>query len=166
MSSTNSRAQDIDTAFFNNTSSTLSVQINGTLIHTGMHYSRIEQATNNVDSVYIDIYWKECYGFQMVVPFDTLVPLTITTPPNFTLRIRSYVDANASPLNCPLRSLSLIDTYYLNYTVLGIEEHLSIPKIPIKIVDFLGRETEDNQNSLLIIQYSDGTIEKVFHVEP
>lgn len=38
-------------------------------------------------------------------------------------------------------------------------------KTLIKIVDFIGRETEDKPNTLLIYVYSDGTTEKIYRVE-
>lgn len=48
---------------------------------------------------------------------------------------------------------------------LGIKEKTSDEKSIIKIVDSMGRETEDKPNTLLIYIYSDGTTEKVFRVE-
>ncbi|MDX2360972.1 MAG: hypothetical protein QNK23_09210 [Crocinitomicaceae bacterium] len=51
-------------------------------------------------------------------------------------------------------------------STIGIEENQSSSKNElIKIIDTLGRETEDKPNTLLIYIYSDGTIEKVFRVE-
>jgi hypothetical protein len=38
-------------------------------------------------------------------------------------------------------------------------------KIPVRIVDYMGRETADKPNTLLIYIYSDGTTQKVFKVE-
>ena len=46
----------------------------------------------------------------------------------------------------------------------GINE-FTYPKKLIRIVDLMGRETEDKPNTLLIYIYSDGTTEKVFRVE-
>ncbi len=45
------------------------------------------------------------------------------------------------------------------------ESHMEFEKELIKIVDLMGRETEDKPNTLLIYIYSDGTTEKVFRVE-
>jgi bacillopeptidase F (M6 metalloprotease family) len=45
------------------------------------------------------------------------------------------------------------------------EELLHLNKTLIKIVDVMGRETEDTPNTTLIYMYSDGTTKKVFRVE-
>lgn len=48
---------------------------------------------------------------------------------------------------------------------LGNNELLFDEKIPVKIVDLMGRETEYKPNTTLIYVYSDGTVEKVFKME-
>ncbi len=49
---------------------------------------------------------------------------------------------------------------------LGIDElNFSVDRKLMRIVDFMGRETEDVPNTPLIYIYSDGTTEKVFRVE-
>ncbi len=48
---------------------------------------------------------------------------------------------------------------------LGISELSSSEKKLTRIVDLMGRETEDQPNVMLIYIYSDGTTEKVFRVE-
>jgi len=50
----------------------------------------------------------------------------------------------------------------LNVSALTTDE---TPAYVIKIVDYLGRETEFRPNTPLIYIYSDGTAEKVFRVE-
>lgn len=57
---------------------------------------------------------------------------------------------------------------YVNYCNVLSVNHLDPTtnnKHLIKIVDLMGRETEDKPNSLLIYIYSDGTTEKVFRVD-
>jgi hypothetical protein len=52
------------------------------------------------------------------------------------------------------------------YSSLGFNElSLSQQKSIVRIVDLMGRETEDKPNTLLIYIYSDGTTEKVLRVE-
>ena len=48
---------------------------------------------------------------------------------------------------------------------LGIDEVFNTTKELIKIVDLMGRETEDKPNTMLIYIYSDGTTEKVYRIE-
>ena len=56
------------------------------------------------------------------------------------------------------------DLNEFNFSV-GLQENELQPKTNVKIVDLLGRETEDKPNTLLIYIYSDGTSEKVFRIE-
>lgn len=53
----------------------------------------------------------------------------------------------------------------INPCNVGIEELFQTEKELIKIVDFLGRETEFNPNTPLIFIYSDGTRERVMKLE-
>lgn len=58
-----------------------------------------------------------------------------------------------------------IDSYACNEYILGLDE-LNLPdKTLVKIVDVLGRETENKPNTLLIFQYADGTSRRVYRVE-
>ena len=50
-------------------------------------------------------------------------------------------------------------------SLVGIEEYSSQPKILIRILDLLGRETNFKSNKPLIYQFKDGSTEKVFVVE-
>lgn len=47
----------------------------------------------------------------------------------------------------------------------GLDELTTLHKNLIKIVDLMGRESEDKPNTTLIYIYSDGTTEKVFRIE-
>lgn len=161
-----SNAQSIDTAFFLNTVPPLSVKIEGEIATTNHIISRIEKSTNSDDSVYLDLYWKGCVpNWPMVVPYDTIVSLDISTPDNFTLRIRSYYDTNTT-VDCTIRdSIIFLFDYDLFYSTAEINElHLN-ERQRIKIVDIMGRDSEDIPNTFLIYIYSDGTIEKVFRFE-
>lgn len=52
------------------------------------------------------------------------------------------------------------------YSTLGINEFTNTSKKSIaRIVDLMGRETDNKSNTLLIYIYSDGTTEKVFRLE-
>jgi len=50
-------------------------------------------------------------------------------------------------------------------SVIGLEELIQSEKELVKIVDFMGRETEYKRNTPLIFIYSDGTIERVMKLE-
>jgi hypothetical protein len=60
----------------------------------------------------------------------------------------------------------MYDNIFISITPpIGIEEqHLKNNKKLIKVVDIMGRETENKPNTLLIYIYSDGTSEKVFRL--
>lgn len=57
------------------------------------------------------------------------------------------------------------DSSFCNQKPVGIIELSSPDKKLIRIVDSLGRETDDKPNTILIYLYSDGTTEKIFKVE-
>jgi hypothetical protein len=81
------------------------------------------------------------------------------------------LDFNTS--NCDMRMLCYSEYDTPDYFLLDCEMNLSINTLTsddmtrclIKIVDYLGRETELKPNTPLIYIYSDGTAEKVFRVE-
>ncbi len=50
-------------------------------------------------------------------------------------------------------------------TSVGLIELNESPRELIRIIDFMGRETENRSNTILIYIYSDGTTEKVFQAE-
>ena len=52
-----------------------------------------------------------------------------------------------------------------NCSLVGMDEIGSSQKELVKIVDLMGRETENKPNTLLIYIYSDGTKEKLYRVE-
>lgn len=58
-----------------------------------------------------------------------------------------------------------IDAFACNTYVVGLKELSQSNKEIIRIVDILGRETENKPNTLLIYVFSDGTTEKVYRVE-
>lgn len=60
--------------------------------------------------------------------------------------------------------VSLDSTYCDQESVGVIEPSPSIKKI-VRIIDSMGREAKDKQNTLLIYIYSDGTVEKVYRIQ-
>lgn len=58
-----------------------------------------------------------------------------------------------------------IDAFACNAYVVGLRELSQPNKEIIRIVDILGRETENKPNTLLIYIFSDGTTKKVYRVE-
>ncbi len=63
-----------------------------------------------------------------------------------------------------LDGLAFDDLRFCNWAI-GLEELSKTSNSLTKIVDLMGRESEDLPNQLLIFIYSDGTTEKVFRVE-
>lgn len=61
----------------------------------------------------------------------------------------------------------MYDNIFVEITpAIGLEEYFLVEnKKLLKIVDFLGKETEIKSNTTLIYIYSDGTTEKVFRIE-
>jgi hypothetical protein len=95
--------------------------------------------------------WLNCDSLFAPFPGDTAQAYSGPTSTNVALVI-TY--------------LGCVDTSQCNYACTwGLEELYSGEIELLKIVDLMGRETEDKPNTLLIYIYSDGTAEKVFRVE-
>ena len=81
-----------------------------------------------------------------------------------------YVTANKVMLNDTVNYIAKwngtqMDTCLIQPLHLGISELVAQPKNLVKIVDTLGRETEDKPNTLLIYIYDDGTKKKMYRIE-
>lgn len=88
-----------------------------------------------------------------------------------------FSDVNTDTIIYPITGPDKLSYYFIDdvcvstdslecFNTVGIKEfNYNKEKKIIRIVDVLGRETEDKSNILLIFIYSDGTTEKVFRLE-
>lgn len=158
-------AQDVDTAYFLNSNQPFMVNIQGQAYTSNAHISRIEKSTNGSDSVIIDVYWKHCLpGFNGNVPFDTTITLDLNTPATFDVRINAYKDTNTNPGCVLVDSIEHLFQYEMPNNIANLDQLEPEEKQRMKIVNLMGKETEDTSNTLLIYIYSDGTTKKVFRV--
>lgn len=105
-------------------------------------------------------------------PFGFNDYIGVIDNPNATGLACNYIDS-AVFLNGHSASYgfpNFVDSYDYSNSIpdchLGLDESsMQTNKTVVRIVDNLGRETEDKPNALLIYIYSDGTTEKMFRVE-
>lgn len=90
-------------------------------------------------------------------PHYACIDLTLTQNATYVVHGWSYESQPNTPITCT--DSLLIDVTGLESLNTDDSKHL------IKVVDLMGRETENKPNTLLIYVYSDGTTEKVFRVE-
>jgi len=91
---------------------------------------------------------------------DSLIPVPGATNQYYSGASSVYVALVISYLGC-------VDTSDCQYVCTwGLEELKAGSVELVKVVDLMGRETEDKPNTLLIYIYSDGTAEKVFRAIP
>jgi hypothetical protein len=97
--------------------------------------------------------WIDCDNGNTIIPSATLQTYTATQAGDYAVILGTGSCADTS--NC------------FTITALGLEDFLlnSTPKTLIKIVNYLGQETEFKLNTPLIYIYSDGTREKMMKLE-
>lgn len=95
--------------------------------------------------------WLDCDNNYAVINGETNQSYTPAVTGNYAVEVNmnGCVDTSAC--------------FLVDYT--GIEELLQTEKELVKIVDFMGRETEYKPNTPLIFIYSDGTRERVMKLE-
>ncbi|MFT6499922.1 MAG: hypothetical protein ACJASQ_000029 [Crocinitomicaceae bacterium] len=95
--------------------------------------------------------WINCDNLFAPIPGDTT---------------SEYLGASAINVALVVNYLGCIDTSQCQYVCTWGLEDLIIKEVElIKVVDLMGRETEDIPNTLLMHVYSDGTTKKVFRVD-
>ena len=109
----------------------------------------------NIDSVFVNV-------LQHTSSAITESALDSYTAPSGAVYTTSGV-FNDTIVNAAGCDSVITITITMNYT--GIEELLQDEKELVKIVDFMGRETEYKPNTPLIFIYSDGTRERVMKLE-
>lgn len=95
--------------------------------------------------------WLDCNNSYSVINGETNQSYTPAETGNYAIEvnINGCIDTSAC--------------FLVDYT--GIEELNSANKELVKIIDFMGRETEFKSNTPLIFIYSDGTRERVMKIE-
>ena len=96
--------------------------------------------------------WLDCDNGYAVIATETnqsYTPSNVTGNYAVEVTLNGCVDTSAC--------------YHVDYT--GIEQLTNIQKELVKIIDFMGRETEFKPNTPLIFIYSDGTRERVMKLE-
>lgn len=103
------------------------------------------------DTVGASYQWLDCDNNYMIINGETNQSYTPAITGNYAVEVtlNGCVDTSAC--------------FLVDYT--GIEELLQNEKKLVKIVDFMGRETELKPNTPLIFIYSDGTRERIIKLE-
>ena len=99
----------------------------------------------------VNYQWLDCDNNYAHVNGETNQSFTPGITGNYAVEIT--LDGCVDTSNC----------FLVDFT--GIEELTQDNKILVKIVDFMGRETEFKPNTPLIFIYSDGTRERVMEIE-
>ena len=116
---------------------------------------------NLIDSLYAytDGVLIDAVQFTLTGPLDPIYD-TIKVGPRFLGAIDDIGIWNRALSNCEITEL-----YTTQACNVGTEELLQSEKKLIKIIDFMGRETQFKPNIPLILIYSDGTRERVMEIE-
>ena len=126
-----------------------------------------DQAYLNLNSSEDEKYTINISSFSIVLPIVNQPPIIV---PPYSYEVIIMTEMNGSnlvhPPNCPNLTVWDEDScscFLVDNT--GIEELLQNEKELVKIIDFMGRETEFKPNTPLIFIYSDGTVEKKMILE-
>ncbi len=159
-------AQSIDTAYFVNSSPPFNVKIEGYAFTPNTHITRVEKSTNATDSAFIDIYWVHCLPtYNEAVLYDTTITLDMNLPSTFNLRINSYRDTNTNSSCVLVGSVEHLYFYDVPNNSANVDNLELAEKKIVRIVNLMGKEIDDESNTLMIHIFSDGTRKKVFKVE-
>ncbi len=136
--SSNLFSQSIDSLFIVNNTLPNSVYIKGIFPHTGLSINRIESSTSVfADTVWIDIYIRECAGYLGIVPFDTLFTPNIAGLVINNLQVRTIIDTNTvDTTNCLYRNYTnreTRDSVFISTSQANINELNSLLYDAIKI---------------------------------
>lgn len=77
----------------------------------------------------------------------------------------AYMDVAWSEANGHIDSQMFYSNYCSNSCTIGLEELENGQKQLLKIIDVTGRETDYQPNKVLLFIYTDGTVERVFHLD-
>jgi uncharacterized Ntn-hydrolase superfamily protein len=88
-------------------------------------------------------------------------PTDAMNSPSFIASVRTPNNSGIEPID----SLQSIFSQMHNCSVANIEELINKDKELVKIIDYMGRETNFKPNTVLIFIYNDGTLEKKIVIE-
>lgn len=100
--------------------------------------------------------WVDCNDNFSSIPGETNQSFTPTVTGNYAAYITVVGD-------CGSTSTELSSCFYISFV--GLEELANSEKELVKIIDFMGKETEFKSNVPLIFIYSDGSRERVMEIE-
>jgi hypothetical protein len=150
--STNLFAQYIDNIVLNN-STPPSLHIYGAYGSTGILITSITHEVS--DTFKIKLFFKDCPGLTVIVPFDTIIQFDNNWPaaPN-QLQALSIIDTNTTDLNCgPVTAFDTLYTYNATWQSLNVGNHPVKPNVkvyPNPTSDFITIENNDAEPFLSI----------------
>jgi hypothetical protein len=129
--SLNSFSQKIDSINVINQSTPPEIHVYGKLYHTGYSITDVGYVVS--DSIFLTLFFKKCNGYQVLVPFDTVLTITESWPmvPN-EINIISILDTNTTDLNCII--VTQYDTLEINTfsnSILGVDNLFQSENIKI-----------------------------------
>ena len=150
--STNLFAQYIDNIVLNN-STPPSLHIYGAYGSTGISITSITHEVS--DTFKIKLFFKDCPGLTVIVPFDTIIQFDNNWPAAPTqLQALSIIDTNTTDLNCgPVTAFDTLYTYNATWQSLNVGNHPVKPNIkvyPNPTSDFITIENNDAEPFLSI----------------
>jgi hypothetical protein len=101
------------------TNDTIYMAVVGNFANTGVVITHIDK-TINPGSVIIDFFTPDCAGFDVLIPFDTLVSFGPLPAGNYLIKYRAAIDTNLTDtINCAIvTAYSFYDSVSTNISVL------------------------------------------------
>jgi hypothetical protein len=151
--STNLFAQYIDNIVLLNNSTPPSLHIYGAYGSTGISITSITHEVS--DTFKIKLFFKDCAGLTVIVPFDTIIQFDNNWPAAPTqLQALSIIDTNTTALNCgPVTAFDTLYTYNATWQSLNVGNHPVKPNVkvyPNPTSDFITIENNDAEPFLSI----------------
>ncbi len=164
--STNLFAQYIDNIVLNSTPPSL--HIYGAYGSTGISITSITHEVS--DTFKIKLFFKDCPGLTVIVPFDTIIQFDNNWPAAPTqLQALSIIDTNTTDLNCgPVTAFDTLYTYNATWQSLNVGNNPIKPKFkvyPNPTSDFITIEN-NNAEQLLSIELLDYAGKRIKSFDP
>ncbi len=165
--STNLFAQYIDNIVLNN-STPPSLHIYGAYGSTGISITSITHEVS--DTFKIKLFFKDCPGLTVIVPFDTIIQFDNNWPAAPTqLQALSIIDTNTTDLNCgPVTAFDTLYTYNATWQSLNVGNHPVKPNVkvyPNPTSDFITIEN-NNAEPFLSIELLDYAGKRIKSFDP
>lgn len=145
--SINSYSQTIDSINLLNQNTPPKIHVFGKLYHTGYSITDVNYEVS--DTTFLTIFFKECNGYPVVTPFDTVLSVTESWPvvPN-EISIISILDINTTDTNCFIvNQYDTLETSTFSPPTLSVDNLVQLEKIkifPCPIKDILQIEVSDD----------------------